>query len=70
MELVDLGYEYLRRSEELINHIHNLKERCKGLCGNEKVVMKRRIYSLYSDAASCRQLALMMISYGRHGDNE
>ena len=43
MELVDLGYEYLRRSEELINHIHNLKERCEGLCGNEKVVMKRRI---------------------------
>ena len=36
MELVDLGYEYLRRSEELINHIHNLKEQCEGLCGNEK----------------------------------
>ena len=31
MELVDLGYEYLRRSEELINHIHNLKEQCEAL---------------------------------------
>lgn len=69
MELFDLGHEYLERSETLIKHIHKLNEQCDGMCGNEKVVMKRRIYSLYSDAANCRKLAMMMISYGKRGED-
>lgn len=69
MELYDLGKEYLKRSEELIEHIHELNKRCDELDGSERTVLKRRIYSLYCDAAHCRDSAIILMSYGKRGES-
>lgn len=67
MELSDLGREYLHRANLLLKRIHELNAVCQKLKGNEKIVLKRRIMSLYIDAAECRRLAKLLIEYERKG---
>jgi DNA-binding transcriptional LysR family regulator len=69
MELSDLGREYLERADRLLQRIHELNAICKDFTGNEKIVLKRRILSLYFDAAECRKLAKMLMSY-KGGENK
>ena len=64
MTLFELGHEYLKRSEELMARIHKLAPEVKKLKGNELIVMKRRILSLYNDAAECKRCAIKLIGYG------
>ena len=69
MDLFELGNEYLRRSEILTERIHELNRIAKTMTGKEKTLLKRRISSLYSDAAECRKCAQMLISYHWRGNN-
>ncbi len=63
MELSGLGKEYLNRADILIEKIHKLNRLADSLSGNEKILMKRRILSLYCDALECRKCAKILISY-------
>ena len=70
MELFELGKEYLTRAELLIEKIHKLNRLADSLEGNEKILMKRRILSLYCDALECRKCAKMLIAYKRRKEND
>ncbi len=63
MQLEEIGYQYLTQAERLLNHIHSLNKTINSLSGNNKILMKRRIVSLYSDAAECRRYANILINY-------
>lgn len=67
MELFQLGAEYLQHADELLSRIHVLSKKIKTLKGNELIMMKRRILSLYIDAAECRRLAKYLMNY-KKGD--
>lgn len=69
MRLFQLGAEYLQRADELLSRIHVLSKNIKTLNGNEQIVMKRRILSLYIDAAECRRQAKHLMNYQK-GDIE
>ncbi len=58
MELNELAEQYLQQSHNLLERVHRLKECVDSLNGNDKLIMKRRIMSLYVDAAECRRYAL------------
>ncbi len=55
MELYELGKQYLSLSTAITCRIHQLNLEVKKLHGNDLIVMKRRILSLYIDAAECRR---------------
>ena len=63
MELYELGKQYLITSQALTLRIHQLNTRVKMLQGNDLIVMKRRILSLYIDAAECRRCAQRLMNY-------
>lgn len=63
MELYELGKQYLIASQALTLRIHQLNTRVKKLQGNDLIVMKRRILSLYIDAAECRRCAQRLMNY-------
>lgn len=69
MELSELGEQYLIAAEKLLCRIHELNVRVKKLSGNDKILMKRRIYLLYQDAADCRHCATLLINYRNGGNN-
>ena len=58
MELNELAKQYLEQSHILLKRIHRLKDYMNSLSGNDKLMLKRRIMSLYIDAAECRRCAL------------
>ena len=62
MELNELAEQYLQLSHLLLERIHRLKGCVNRLSGNDKLIMKRRIMSLYIDAAECRRCALHLKS--------
>ena len=63
MNLEQLGKQYLERSQILVERIHKLNNSLPKLTGNDKILMKRRIVSLYCDAAECRNHAKKLMSY-------
>ncbi len=63
MDLKQLGEQYQRQSDILIERIHKLNSKLKLVKGNELIVMKRRIFSLYTDAAECRRYAALLKNY-------
>lgn len=63
MDLFTLGQQYLYRADELLGKIHILNSQIKLLCGNERILMQRRITSLYVDAAACRNCAKRLMNY-------
>ncbi|MEG1887330.1 MAG: hypothetical protein RR177_04310 [Oscillospiraceae bacterium] len=65
MQLEELGQQYIEQSRVLVKKIHDINAGLKTLEGNELLVLKRRIYSLYSDAADCRRLGEKLINYYR-----
>lgn len=69
MELNALGKQYLQRADELFVRIHRLNAESRKLNGNALIIMKRRILSLYADAAECRRCAALLINY-RKGDTD
>ena len=70
MELHELGAEYLHRSEILTNRIHELNGYLNSLDGNDRLKLKHRISALYTDAAECKRLALILLNYRREKQNE
>ena len=58
MELNELANQYLQQSNILLERIHRLKSYVNSTNGNDKLILKRRIMSLYIDAAECRRCAL------------
>ena len=69
MELHQLGKQYLQRADILLERIHRLKAESKNLSGTDLILMKRRILSLYTDAANCRKHANWLLNY-RKGDTK
>lgn len=63
MKLYELGKQYLSVSQALTSRIHQLNLEVKKLQGNDLIVMKRRILSLYIDAAECRRCSERLINY-------
>lgn len=63
MDLFTLGQQYLFRADELLGRIHVLNEKLSALDGKEAVLMRRRIISLYTDAAECRRKAKHLMNY-------
>lgn len=63
MELKELSDQYLQRSHALLERIHLLKRCVDRLSGNNKLIMKRRIMSLYLDAAECRRCAMHLLNF-------
>jgi hypothetical protein len=67
MELYELGKQYLIASETLTLRIHQLNAEVKKLKGNDLIIMKRRLLSLYIDAAECRRCAQRLMNYNYNG---
>lgn len=65
MELHELGAQYLKRADILVERIHELNALADRLSGDEKATLKRRISSLYAEAAECRTCATILINYRR-----
>lgn len=63
MELYELGKQYEQRATELTEYIHSLNKQLQNLTGENKLLMRRRIYMLYQDVTNLRQLAKKMTEY-------
>ncbi len=63
MKLYILGRQYLSLADKLTQRIHRLTRESKKLSGVDLILMKRRILSLYIDAAECRRCAERLINY-------
>ncbi len=65
MKLTELADQYLAQAEALLQRIHRLKLRLEKLGGNDRLIMKRRIMSLYCDTAECRRLATHLKNHSK-----
>ncbi len=63
MTLFELGKQYSERCDAIMERIHSLTPQMKKMKGKELIIMKRRILSLYNDAAECRRCAIRLMSY-------
>ncbi len=63
MTLYQLGKEYLTQANRIIKKVQILNNESKQLEGNRLLEMKRRIYSLYSDAIELKQTAHKLMNY-------
>lgn len=74
MTLYELGCQYRTRSVELLTRVREIRKSLPTTTGNDQVVLKRRILSLYQDAAECRRLADKLMNYYEgsepHGSND
>ena len=74
MTLYELGCEYRDRAIRLGEHIQTVRKLLPTTTGNDLVVLKRRILSLYHDAAECRRVAEKLMNYyegsERHGSED
>lgn len=70
MELYELSKQYLSLSKAITSRIHQLNFEVKKLQGNDLIVMKRRILSLYIDAAECRRCSERLMNYKGETNNE
>ena len=70
MLLSKLGAEYLQQAKKLLQRIQRLNTAVKSANGNDKIVLKRRILSLYSDAAECRRISTLLMNYGKETSYE
>lgn len=70
MDLMDLGLEYLERSVHLKNKIQSLLTEYQDASGYKERELKRRLNSLYNDAAECTRIGRMLISYYRRGSKK
>ncbi len=70
MQLSELKEQYLIQSQKLLKRIHELNIEVNRLKGNDRIIMKRRILSLYSDAAECRRIATVLANYRKEVKNE
>lgn len=68
MELSELGVEYLKRSDVLLDRISQLKKQLVTLDRNDKISVKRRIAMLTVDAEHCRRCACILINYRRRDE--
>lgn len=69
MTLKELGYEYLRQYEEIKAYIKTVKKTEKELTRKQQLRLRRRILSLYADAASLRVTGEHLVNY-YGGSNE
>ena len=63
MTLQELGKQYLEQADILTERIAELRKRAKKLTGEDVIIMKRRILSLYNDVAELRRTAVKLIYY-------
>lgn len=65
MQLSELKEQYLSQAQNLLRRIHDLNARAKLLKGNDLIILKRRIFSLYVDAAECRRIATVISDHNK-----
>ncbi len=70
MQLSQLRKQYLAQSQRLLQRIHELNVEANRLKGNDRIILKRRILSLYSDAAECRRIATVIADHRKDDENE
>ena len=63
MTLKELGYEYLRQYEEIKSYIKTLKKTERQLTRKQQLRLRRRLLSLYADAASLRVTGEHLVNY-------
>ena len=63
MTLKELGYEYLRQYEEIKAYIKAIKKTEKDLTRKQQLRLRRRLLSLYADAASLRVTGEHLVNY-------
>lgn len=68
MTLKELGQEYFKQAEILTERIHELNKQAKKLSGEDLIIMKRRILSLYNDVAECKRTAVKLMYYYEEND--
>ncbi len=68
MTLVELGQEYEKRANILMERIHELNKQARKLTGERQVAMRRRIQLLYQDVTECRIMAYKMRTYYERND--
>lgn len=68
MQISELGKQYLETAVRLSERVHLLCKEIDSVTGNEKLLLKRRIASLYNDIAECRKYAQRLINYHSKGE--
>lgn len=68
MTLYELGAQYQQRAREISERIHTLRRLLPTLSGQEEIAFKRRLLSLYNDAAACRETAKKLMEYYERSD--
>ncbi len=63
MTLQELGKQYLEQADLLSERIAELRKEAKKLTGEDVIIMKRRILSLYNDVAELRRTAVKLLYY-------
>ena len=63
MTLQELGKQYLEQADILTERIAELRKQAKKLTGEDVIIMKRRILSLYNDVAELRRTAVKLLYY-------
>ena len=63
MTLKEMGQQYLLQSERIRERIRVLRAECKGACPKKQYRLRRRILSLYADAASLKTTGQYLMSY-------
>lgn len=63
MTLQELGNEYSKKADEIIEKVHSLRLQAEKLSPEYRRKLNRRIRSLYEDALNCKQTAKQLCSY-------
>lgn len=67
MELHELGRQYIDAADRLNARVRLLNLLADSLSGNDKIFVRRRVYSLYGDSLRCRKTGKYLISYRKKG---
>jgi len=63
MTLYELGEDYLRQNEIIVNKIHSLNVELKTKTGNDYIVLKGNIMTLYQMSRELRDTAYRLMHY-------
>ncbi|MBE6835860.1 MAG: hypothetical protein E7515_06390 [Ruminococcaceae bacterium] len=70
MTLYELGEDYLRQNDILVEKIHRLTDELKTKSGNDYIALKADILTLYQMSRELRQTAAVLMHYYDHCDRK
>ena len=68
MTLYELGEEYLRQNDIIVDKIHSLNRELKEKSGNDYIVLKGNILILYQMSRELRDTAYKLMHYYDYSD--